>query len=326
MSALRAPLPLKLVGANAASLTIAAMALSWASHGWWLTTGLLGAVFVHGGLGVLALRPQRELEEVAQRVWRGDIDARVEADPIADHDVRRLGAAFNLLLDRLGAERARLRQLTAEVIRVSDRERAVLARELHESTAQRLAAIALQIGAMCRDAEKRGDSACAEQIADLRAELGGVLEEVRALAQMAHPSALDDLGLPTALRQLARETERRADGLTVEVDVAREDLRVAAPEGAVLYRVAQEALANAVKHADARTVRVFLDGHRGRVQLRVTDDGRGFDLAEAERRRPGMGLFTMAERVGIVGGRFEARSAPGKGTEILAVVPRSPEA
>jgi signal transduction histidine kinase len=88
-----------------------------------------------------------------------------------------------------------------------------------------------------------------------------------------------------------------------------------------LYRVAQESLRNVERHAGARAARVELRPAGDDVLLEVTDDGRGFDLADAERRRPGMGLFSMRERVALVGGTLEIDAAPGRGTRVVARAP-----
>ena len=90
---------------------------------------------------------------------------------------------------------------------------------------------------------------------------------------------------------------------------------------AALYRVAQEALRNAGRHADAHRVAVRLHGDGTVAVLEVEDDGVGFDVALAEERRPGMGLFSMRERVGLVNGRLTVRSIPRRGTRVVATVP-----
>jgi signal transduction histidine kinase len=116
--------------------------------------GIFAVLVLHLVVVAVALRPIQDLEGVASRVWKGDFGARVEQSAVADHQVLRVGAMFNLLLDGLAADRARMRALAAEVIEVGDRERAALARELHDSTAQRLAALMLQISAAAPRCER----------------------------------------------------------------------------------------------------------------------------------------------------------------------------
>jgi signal transduction histidine kinase len=91
---------------------------------------------------------------------------------------------------------------------------------------------------------------------------------------------------------------------------------------AALYRVAQEALRNVERHARAESARLTLRADGAHVILDVTDDGRGFDVAEAEARRPGMGLFSMRERLGLVGGALDVHTSPGRGTRVRARAPR----
>jgi len=264
----------------------------------------------------IALLPLRELEATARRVRDGDYSARVPRSPLADRDMARVGGTLNLLLDRLTEDRARARALASEVISAGERERARIARDLHDSAAQSLAALMLQLSAAARDARDR-DPAMAERLAALKEAASGVLEEIRTLSHTVHPRVLDDLGLVAALRNLARGAEGVSQD--VEVAVAAEPPAAAAAaaldhaSASVLYRVAQEAVGNALRHATPRAVTLTLSAHDRSVTLEVADDGRGFDLAEAERRRPGMGLFTMRERLSLVDGHFEVRSRPGGG-------------
>ena len=97
--------------------------------------------------------------------------------------------------------------------------------------------------------------------------------------------------------------------------------RIPAPVASVLYRVAQEALRNAARHADARNVELRVRHDATSASLEVTDDGRGFDVQRAEERRPGMGLFSMRERVSLVNGTLTVASTPGRGTRVVATIP-----
>src|SRR5512133_1115351 len=145
-AALRVPLLGKLVGANvivlAAALAVLALHGGVAAHGFAvLCAALLVGVALDYVLVRLALSPLHELEAVADRVWRGDLDARVVPSPIADQSTARLGGTVNRLLDGLAHDRARMRDLVAQTIKAADDERSRIARELHDSTAQTLAAL-----------------------------------------------------------------------------------------------------------------------------------------------------------------------------------------
>lgn len=319
LAALRVPLVAKLVGANLG--VVAVLTVAWVVSGSAMNVDVLVGIFavlvLHLVVVAVALRPIQDLEGVASRVWKGDFGARVEQSTVADHQVLRVGAMFNLLLDGLAADRARMRALAAEVIEVGDRERAALARELHDSTAQRLAALMLQISAAARDAN---DPQLAARLSEIRDAAEAVTEEVRLLSHTVHPRVLDDLGLVPALQKLARESST-GTGIDVDVEANGDGASIPQPMAAVLYRVAQEAVRNAVRHAAPRRVHVVLHQGDDTATLDVLDDGKGFDLEEAERRRPGMGLLSMRERVSLVDGELSIRTAPGDGTAISATVP-----
>lgn len=319
LAALRVPLAVKLVGANL--LVVAILLASWFMAGGPLNrvvVVILSAVIaLHLGLVLVALRPVRDLEAVASRVWGGDFGARVERSSVADNEVLRVGAMFNILLDGLESDRARMRALATEVIAAGDRERAAIARELHDSVAQHVAALLLQLSAAARDTY---DPMFRERLLEARDSAEGILEEVRRLSHTVHPAVLDDLGLEAALRKLARDSSN-GNGIDIDVNVDRTSRRLPANVEAVLYRVAQEAVRNATRHASPKRIRISLFQSRPSVTLEVHDDGKGFDLAEAKHRHSGMGLLSMNERVGLIDGTLEIKTAPGSGTTVSATVP-----
>lgn len=318
LAALRVPLVVKLVGANALALlvmSVAWMYLDFDIHRAIVLSIAATALLAHFMLVVVALGPVHDLEKLAAKVWGGDYAARFRDSSVADEEVVRVGTMFNTLLDGLTKDRARMRALAEEVVAVGDRERAALARELHDSTAQRLAALLLQISAVARD-EK--DPALAQRLADLRDAAEAMTEEVRMLASSVHPRVLDDLGIVAAVKKLARDTTR-ASGVKVQVR-GPEVVDLPQAVASVLYRVAQESVRNAATHADAGVIDIAIQRTPELVALEVTDDGKGFDVDEAMRRRPGMGLFTMRERVSLVDGTFEIRSN-SSGTTVAAAIP-----
>lgn len=321
---LRVPLVAKLAGANAL-IVIAACIATVAVHSGRATSGPATVLAVSLGLSLvvnvalvlLALRPLQALERSAEEVWAGNLEARVPDSPLADTQIRRIGQTLNALLDRLLADRQRLRDLTTQVIAAGDRERAAIARELHDSTAQTLAAITYEL--TVASGETR-DPAQVERLDRVRGLANQVLDEVRLLSRTVHPRVLDDLGLPAALRTLGRETADRT-GLAIDVVADELDGRLNAGTATVLYRVAQTALANAVSHADATHVRLRLSHDQAHVRLSVEDDGRGFDVQRAEAERAGMGLFSMRERVALANGELSIVSAPSAGTRVIADIP-----
>ena len=328
---LRLPLPAKLVGANvvllvagvSAGLFLRQHTLEMAPLVLAVLGALVVALLVNVALVTLAVRPIDVLGRTVDRIWHGDLDARVPESRLADRDVARVGRMFNILLDGLIADRARTRRLASELVHAEDRERAAIARELHDSVAQSLAALVMQLSAAVRAVESApaAPPAGRDRLAAAHELATNVLEEIRLLAHTMHPRVLDDLGLVAALRRLARETN---DHASVEVDFdaapGSEAIR-GGTEASVLYRVAQEAVQNAQRHAHAELVVMRLAVEDGRATLEVTDDGRGFDVDRALQEHEGMGLFTMEERVSLVDGTFHVMSQPGHGTTVIATVP-----
>jgi signal transduction histidine kinase len=285
---------------------------------------MIGALIVVLVLNALlvywALLPLQTLESAAARVSHGDLGARVRLSWMADRNIKRIGDTLNQLLDGLTADRARMRALASQVISAGDQERAHIARELHDSTAQSLSALDLLITATLRD--ERG-GALAERLHVMQQIVGEALTEVRTLSHSVHPRVLDDLGLVAALEGLARQT-RESTGLEARV---ASDVRTTLPPevASALYRVAQEAVRNAVRHAAPRSVHLTVTADAASAVLMVVDDGEGFDVPAAESRRDGMGLFTMRERMGLVEGTLEITSHAGAGTLLRATVPIHPE-
>jgi len=319
LAALRVPLVAKLVGANL--LVVGVFTGIWIGVGGPINTFVIVAITVvvgaHLALTLVALRPIRDLEAVATRVWDGDYGVRVERSAVADREVLRVGSMFNILLDGLVADRAKMRVLAAEVIAAGDRERSALARELHDSVAQHLAAVLLQLSAAARDST---DPLVAEHLHEARDSAEYALNEARALSHALHPGVLDDLGLEAALRKLARDSSY-GNGVDIDVDFGARPERLPRDVEGVLYRVAQEAVRNATTHASPRRIRMSVHSAGEEATLSVHDDGVGFDLADAHARRAGMGLTSMRERVDLLDGHLDIHTAKGSGTTISATVP-----
>jgi signal transduction histidine kinase len=270
----------------------------------------------------LALRPLAEIESTAARIWSGDVTARVPNSLRADRELTRVGEALNILLDASASDQKRIRELAAHVMRVADEERAQIARELHETCAQSLAALHMELSVVARETV---DRSAAERLERLRRIAGAVLDEVRMLSHTVHPRVMDDLGLGAALQRLAHDAER-SGSLRVELDVDA-DVRDLEPSVAsVLYRVAQEAFTNAVRHAGAGTLRVRagLSGEYARVE--VGDDGVGFYPEDAGWPSGGEGLSNLRARLALLDGTLEVESALGRGTRVRARVPRQVKA
>ncbi len=321
---LRVPLVLKLVGANLV-IALATVIAAMATYGTTLAdsrvvTLLIGALIiaqvVNSALVIIALRPIHLLEEAAARIASGDTRARVPYSPLADRNIARTGRAVNQLLDELMQERDRIRGLASKVVRAQDEERARIARELHDATAQTMAAVVLQLSVAERAC---GDDELATKLHEIRHTATEALEEIRTLSHTIYPRVLEDLGLRAALDWLARQT-RETSNLEVGVTL-RGGGAIPPTVASALYRVAQEALLNAVRHASATTVELRLDVEPEYVSLEIEDDGTGFVVRDGEARRPGMGIFSMRERVALVDGVLDIDSAPGRGCCVRAHIP-----
>jgi len=218
-----------------------------------------------------------------------------------------------------------VKRLESEVMAAADVERRRLASELHDNLGQLLFGTSLLLGAIARDA-RTADSRLSGRIDEAGATLREALAVCRTLAHGAAP--IDDGGLPAALHELAARINRTGvDCTAVAVDIGDAPLPAAA--ALELYRIAQEAITNALKHAHCRHIRIELGWRDSAVQLNVSDDGTGLDVAAtagangsaARGRRIGIGLRTMRYRAARAGGTLELRSQPGLGTSVKVLVP-----
>lgn len=215
----------------------------------------------------------------------------------------------NLLKSLLGMQQ-RFRRLARAVWRVEEEERRKIARELHDNLGQELTVLRMRLERLPAGAER--DAAI-----DIAAQ---ALEDVRNLSRLLRPPILDDLGLDAALHWLARRMREDA-GLPVKV-VASMDAGLDDETETLLFRIAQEALTNVVKHAEATRAEILLQRVVDRIELRVRDNGRGFatDTQEASEAAPGVGLAGMRDRVALFGGELAVSSAPGRGTTVRATM------
>lgn len=328
---LRVPLVAKLLGANVTVAGVAWVIVFLMKRGGAdasaITAALAGALLLGTAVNValtwLALRPIREIERTIWGVWHGDSAIRVTPSPIADADIDDIGQTVNALLDHLDRDRARMQELATEIIRAEARERARVGENLRESIAQSVAAISYQLTALVRECD---DPVIAARVGEIRFLANQTLDEIDVLSHSIHPRVLNDFGLVAGLRMLAREVATTRTNVEVSLSAGREeDLRGLGLEtSAALFRVAQEAVQNAVRHANATQVTIAVGVREGELVIRVTDNGTGFDVAAARQRRPGMGLFTMRQRMALIGGACSIDSAPGRGTSVQVTMPAGP--
>jgi signal transduction histidine kinase len=229
----------------------------------------------------------------------------------------------NALLYQEAQEReSTLAELLHQVVGAQETERQRIARELHDSTGQSLTGIALGLRGV--EAILAGNPALAiEQIKELKSFSTHALGELRRIIADLRPSQLDDLGLVAALQWYFQDFERRS-GIHIDFIVqGRSSSRLPAEYETVLFRIAQEALTNIIKHADASQVTVKFQIHAAQISLSIEDNGRGFNPAEVLRQDSphGWGLLGIQERSLLLGGQYAIDSAPGRGTRIRVSIP-----
>jgi two-component system sensor histidine kinase UhpB len=214
--------------------------------------------------------------------------------------------------------RQQLQALSTRLLEVQEEERRDIARELHDEIGQSLTLVKIKLQmALHRGGNDRG---LTEECVEITSQ---TLEQVRTMSLNLRPPALDDLGLAAAL-QWALDRQRGASGWEIEFAVDPFPGRLAMETETACFRIVQEALTNAARHAKAKNIAVHLRIKNERLELSIQDDGCGFDQ-EAVRRRPAdrssLGLISMKERAALAGGSFEIESVIGGGTRVLAVFP-----
>jgi two-component system, NarL family, sensor histidine kinase UhpB len=327
----------KALAANSAIIVVDTIA------GWWITQhnpetyhylidtlfitlATLAALAVNFALLRAAFAPLHSVLATIRAVEEGDAAARAAAREM-DTDASALARAFNGMLDHL----AHMRDETAvRVLRTQEAERWRLALELHDQTGQTLTALSLHAQAIAQGllAEEGPAAARARcQAEHLAALAQSALSEVQAVARHLRPAVLDDLGLVAALHWLAEDARERL-GVPVAVGISGDILDDAycLPDdvATALFRIAQEAITNAVRHGHADRIGMRLGARTGGLVLTVADNGCGFaptGLASAGSETLGLGIGGMRERARLLGGAVTIRSRPHAGTVIRAAIP-----
>lgn len=259
------------------------------------------------------IRPVQALAEAAGRISGRDFGARIPVT--ADDEIGALAAAFNRMAENLQTttvSKQELEAMAGRLITVQEEERTRIARELHDDITQRLAALAIEAGKLQRVAPS-------EEAERLKTAIMRVSEDVRDLSRSLHHTTLDDQGLTAAIEGECRAFfERGGPPVTFtpegEFDDVPRDVQLA------LYRIVQEGLRNMERHAGADEASIELVRGPGLIDLRLCDNGRGFDITDRRSRR-GVGLASMEERAQLCHGTFSIHSQPGHGTRIEVRLP-----
>jgi signal transduction histidine kinase len=248
--------------------------------------------------------------------------------PISDLFILGIGAANGMLIvvvvltavaDRLQNHRNLLRSFSRRLVEVQEVERRHLARELHDEVGQALTAAKISLQSAMSDAGAALTARLQETISILERLLG----QVRQISINLRPPMLDDLGLVPALRALLDQLGSRAS-VTVRFSEKNVPEDLDAKIQTTCFRIAQEAITNAMRHANATQIDVDLRSEKGKLRLLIRDNGIGFDVGSVPAQTAGLGLIGIKERAVLVGGRTKIVSSPDKGTSIEVLLPLRP--
>jgi signal transduction histidine kinase len=220
--------------------------------------------------------------------------------------------------------RLELQALSARVVSHHEEERRKVSQQLQDEVAQNVAALGIKLGVVAAMLPPDTDPALQAQVGESVALIGQISASLRTLTSGLRPPVLDDCGLGASLRWFAQPLAEQV-GLDLELTVSDADPRLPAATEAALFRIAEEALLNVARHAEATVVTVVLEVENDLVRLVVADDGRGFEPDRNRRngcQRNGWGLSLMRERAESAGGRLRIMSSPGRGTRVVVEVER----
>jgi PAS domain S-box-containing protein len=277
-------------------------------------------------VAVVDVSARKQAEEAQRRIdalaaTNRKLEMEIAQRRAAEEALRRSEQNAHRLLEKSHRLHGKLREISHQLLTAQETQRREISRELHDKISQLLIGINVQLLAFAESA-KSNPTEIRRKIVPLRRLVEESVRTVHKFARDLRPAMLDDLGLIPALRAFVHDMARQGH---LEIQFAAY-LGVEAMDNVkktMLFRIAQEALANVAKHARARKVKVVILKSRGGVCLEIADDGKAFDIglissAAWDNR---LGLTGMRERVEMIGGRFTILSAPGKGTTIRAEVP-----
>jgi two-component system sensor histidine kinase UhpB len=281
-------------------------------------------------INVLLLRasfhPLFSLLRTIRAVGAGNTDLRADDIP-ADSEIGELALAFNGMLDQLEISR---RQQAILILQAQEEERRRLARELHDESSQNLTALLVHTEVLHQTLQNMPQTMTPQAmngqlqtgLQQLTQLTQKTLENIRTLALQLRPGVLDDLGVEAAFRWLAEDCRKRLH-LAVELGVYGLEEMLRERQHSTLYattlfRIAQECLTNAARHAQARRVVISCARDHDALHLRVSDDGGGFDAINTP---AGLGITGMRERAALLGGQLAITSQTGKGTRVEASLP-----
>ena len=220
--------------------------------------------------------------------------------------------------DELKATNDQLRSLSTHLQSVREEERIRIAREIHDELGQQLTGLKMDVYWLNKKLEAK-DEKIQEKIRDIIDLINDTVQSVRRISSNLRPSILDDLGLIAALEWQSREVENRSEiKVHFATHMAEQDIPVDIATG--IFRIYQEALTNALRHANAHEIKSSLQINNNQLILKIRDDGRGID-PNTKPNKKSFGLIGIKERTFVMGGKFELKSEPGRGTELCISIP-----
>jgi PAS domain S-box-containing protein len=215
-----------------------------------------------------------------------------------------------------------LRVLSNQLLSTEEKERKRIARELHDGIGQTLSAIKFSVENSLRALRKGPDDPELKSLEAVIPLTQKTIEEVRRIVQDLRPSILDDLGILATITWFCREFQNVYQNIHLKREIEIHETDIPSPLKTVIYRILQEALNNVAKHSRADRIRLGLKKKKNKIELKIQDNGRGFDFSKAVSLKPsrrGFGLASMRERAELSGATFEIKSAKGEGTQIRVV-------
>lgn len=269
------------------------------------------------------VRLNRELQQRTREISASHrkLTAEIAKRKAVEQNLRKSERQSSRLLRQSRQLQEDLQHLSRGILSAQEAERKRISRELHDLVAQTLTAINVHLANLKKEAAQNAKG-LKQNITRTQKLVERSVDEVHRFARELRPAVLDDLGLIPALRSFVEHFARES-GVRVKMTAFAKVEELTNARRTVLYRVAQEALTNIGRHAQARNVTVDVTELPNAVCMRIHDDGRSFDVERLlhSRKSKRMGLLGMRERVEMVGGTFTIESAPGQGTTVTARVP-----
>lgn len=294
---------------------------------WWLILiftgiGTLLSVVINFWIIKSALRPLNELNKLVDQVQEGHSYIDPQFLQPTDPDINQLTATLDSLVTQLNERNLELRALSEHAINALEEERRRIALTLHDDTGQALSMLIINLERLENQLPDE-ESLLKVKLVTTRKLAQQSLANLRKIVYGLRPTILDDLGLIPAIRWYAR-THLEEAGIMVDIN-SNGEIELQSPQlNSTLFRIAQEAINNVVRHSKANMVEIGLSQREDNILLEVKDDGQGFDISavrEEALQLQHLGLLGIQERAELVGGEVQLSSMPGGGTQIIVSVP-----